>query len=96
MSAKSVYEQQLQNQLNEWNRQISDLKKKADHASDFDAKAEFNGQIEQIHALQQTADKNLKELQGAPEIAWDYLKKDIEIVWSKLGIAIKNLVSVFE
>ena len=52
MNAKFVYEQHLQNQFKEWNKQISDLKKKADHASDFDAKAGYKCQVEHIHALQ--------------------------------------------
>ncbi len=96
MSAKSVYEQQLRNKLNEWNKQISELKDKADHAPDPDAKAEYNGQVEEIHALQQSVREKINTLENAEETAWEHLKEDLEIVWEKLETAIKNLASIFD
>ena len=95
MSTKTIYQQQLQSQLTEWDKQISDLKEKADHASDYDAKADYNGQVEHIHALQQTARDKLNELKNAHENKWDHLKEDIESTWEKLETAIKKITSTF-
>lgn len=95
MDTKSEYEQDLFNKLNEWDKQISKLKNQADHASDYDAKADFNGQVEQIHALQQTARRKLNELEIAHESAWEHLKEDIESTWEKLETALKNITSTF-
>jgi hypothetical protein len=96
MSAKSVYEQQLRNKLNEWNKQISELKDKADHAPDPDTKADYNGQVEEIHALQQSVREKVETIEIAEETAWEHLKEDIEIVWEKLETAIKKLASIFD
>ena len=70
MNTQTFNQQQLQNQLTEFNKQINDLKEKADHASDFDSKAEFNGQIEEIHALKQAVRQKLKELENPQENTW--------------------------
>lgn len=43
MDTKSKYETRLFNQLNEWDKQISQLKENADHASDMDTRAGYNG-----------------------------------------------------
>jgi len=96
MDTKSSFEKQLFNKLKEWDEQISQLKGRADHAPDPDAKADYNGQIEQIHALQQDARNKLHELENAHESAWEHLKDDIEIVWEKLETSIKKLNSIFD
>ncbi len=95
MDTKSDYEQYLFKKLNEWDKQISKLKDQADHASNFDARADYNGQVEQIHALQQTARNKLNELESSHESAWEHLKEEIEITWEKLETAIKKITSTF-
>ena len=95
MDTNAIYQQQLQNQLKELNEQINDLKEKADHAPDFDSKAEYNGQIEQVHALQQAARHKLKELENTQEKSWQQ-QEDIETSWKKLEAEIRNLDLMFK
>ena len=96
MTAKQIYKRKLHEQLEAWNRQISKLKEKADHAPDSDAEAEFNGQVEEIHALQQAAKGELKKLEEAEETAWEYLKEDIEKAWDSLEHAVKRFYELYK
>ena len=90
VNTKSNYETRLHNKLKVWNQEISELKNKADHAPDYDAKADISGQIEEIHALEQAAINKVNELKRAHESAWEHLKEDIEAVWEKLETALTN------
>ena len=96
MNTKETYRQHLQEKLNKWNNQISELKEKADHAADPDAKEEFNGQVEEIHALQQAALSKLQELQAAEDSNWGHLEEGIEHAWEKLESAVKRFIALYK
>ena len=96
MITKETYKQRLHEKLNGWDNEINDLKENADHATDPEAKAEFNGQIEVIHALKQVVIEKLDHLEHAEETAWEHLKEEIEQAWHKLESAVKLFITVYK
>lgn len=96
MNSKHASEQELHQQLDDWKAQISLLKEKSDHAPDYDMRAEYIGQVEEIHALQQSAIKKLKELERDEDTSWEFLKEEIETSWEKLESAARKLASIFK
>lgn len=96
MGEHHATKQELQKQLDDWKAQISTLKEKSDHAPDLDMRAEYIGQVEEIHALQQAVVKKLKELEAHEDTSWEYLKEEIESSWVKLETAVRKLASIFK
>lgn len=96
MITKEIYKKQLHEKLDDWDNAINALKENADHATDPDAKAEFNGQVEVIHALKQVAIEKLDRLEYAEETTWEHLKEEIEHAWHKLESAVKLFIAVYK
>lgn len=96
MISKAIYSQSLHEKLDGWDDAINRLKDQADHAVDSDAKAEFNGQIEEIHALKQVALEKLAHLEYAEETSWEHFKEEIEYAWGKLEAAVKLFIAVYK
>jgi argininosuccinate lyase len=92
---KEAYEKKLQAQLNNWGAEINKLRAKADKAA-ADTKLEYQEQIEELKAMQETAAEKLAELREAGDDAWQDLKADIESAWGSLHEAIKSINSRFQ
>ena len=96
MITKEIYKRQLHEKLDNLNEKISQLKEQADHAPDPNTKAEYNGRVEEIYALEQKLQKQLKKLENAEETAWEHLKEDIEIAWDKFESAVKFFIDIYK
>ncbi|MGA7800407.1 MAG: coiled coil domain-containing protein [Gammaproteobacteria bacterium] len=95
MDTKEAYEQKLESQLNEWKAEITKLKAKADR-SEADVRLEYQKQIGDLRAKQETAQAKLDELKRAGEGGWKDLKAGTDRAWETLHNAIKSAVSRFK
>jgi len=96
MITKEIYKKQLHEKFDDLDNAVNFLKSNADHAADSDARADFNGQIEAIHALKQIAMEKLDHLEHAEETAWEHLKEEIESAWEKLESAVKLFIALYK
>jgi DNA mismatch repair ATPase MutS len=94
-SKKDAYIAKLRAQLDEWGTEIDKLKAKADKAG-ADIQLEYHRQVDELRAMQATADQKLTELKEASEHTWDSLKENIDIKWNSLGDKLKAVTSKFQ
>ncbi|MEX2480056.1 MAG: coiled coil domain-containing protein [Gammaproteobacteria bacterium] len=94
MDKKEAYEKKLRAQLDEWSAEIDKLKAKADGA-EVDAQLKYQEQIDELRAMQKSANEKLAELKEASDSAWEGLKHGIENAWDSLGKAVNSARSRF-
>jgi len=94
MDDKQSYLQKLAAQLQQWDKEIDQLKVKADIAK-AEAKTELLKQIDELRAKKQTAQGRLSELQAAGDEAWDDIKTGVEKSWTEMKGAFKSAMSKF-
>jgi uncharacterized coiled-coil DUF342 family protein len=96
-STKDAYIAKLQAQLDEWGTEIDKLKAKADKAG-ADMQLEYHRQVDELRAMQATANQKLTELKESSEETWDSLKEGVDIkeAWNSLGDKLKAVASKFQ
>ncbi len=95
MSKKEEYQKKLQEELDEWGREIDKLKVLADKAK-AGLKTEYQKEVLDLKAKRQAAQGKLDELKKESGEAWVDLKGGIEIAWDALGKAVKSAASRFK
>jgi len=95
MGIKEEYQKELQEQLDDWGKEIDKLKVVAGKAK-VGLQAEYYKEIEDLRCKQLAAQKKLHELKSASGEAWEDLKGGIEISWSAMSKAVKSAVSRFK
>ena len=95
MNKRKEYQEKLDAQLEEWNKQISLLRAKADKAK-AEAKIEYYKIIEALQPKQDNAKARLKELKAASDEAWEDLKAGAEKAWAEVKTAFDNAASKFK
>ena len=95
MSLKETYQKELQEQLDEWGKEIDKLKVLADKAK-TGLEHEYHKEIAELHAKKDAAQEKLDELKKESGEAWDDLKTGVETAWDVLGNAVKTATSRFK
>ena len=95
MSMKETYQKELQDQLDEWGKEIDKLKIVADKAK-TGLQGEYYKEVADLRGKQLEAQKKLYEIKEASGDAWEDLKGGIEISWDAMGNAIKSAISRFK
>ena len=95
MENKESYSQYLQEQLNEWVKELNQLKEKAEH---YGAKA-YKNLPEQIKFLETKIDEGtvkIKEIAEMNEESWEALKNGIDSAWESLSAGFKEATAKFK
>ncbi len=95
MSKREAYIERLEAQLKEWSAKIDELIEKGDKAT-ADAKVKYNKQIELLRDKVNAANKQITELRGSGEEAWEELKSGAERSFKELRGAFERAVSKFK
>ena len=93
-SKKDAYIAKLRAQLDEWGTEIDKLKAKADKAG-ADIQLEYHRQVDELRAMQATANQKLTELRESSEHTWENIKENVDIKWNSLGDKLKAVASKF-
>lgn len=95
MDKRKAYQEKLDEQLKEWNAQISLLRDKADKAG-ADARGEYYKLIESLQKKQNEIGVKLQELKTASDEAWGELRVGAEKAWSEVKTAFDNAAAKFK
>lgn len=93
-TAKEIFEDHLETQLNEWDKQISGLKRKAKKV-DADIRRNIDAQLEVHRAQRVTAQNKLKELRQRGEHGWEEIKDGAENIWNEIHQTINRIAEHF-
>ncbi len=95
MSAKELYQQKKQAQLDEWQAELDKLKAKASGAS-ADAQLELNKEIEELEGKIEHGKAKLAELAEASEGAWGSVKVGVESAWDSMKSSFSDAAAKFK
>ena len=95
MGIKEEYQKELQDQLDEWGKDIDKLKAVAEKAK-AGLQVEYYKEIDELKDLQGEAQLKLQDLKEESGDAWDDLKLGVELAWAALGDALKSASSRFK
>lgn len=93
-TAKEVFEDHLETQLKEWDKQISGWKRKAKKV-DGDIRHHIDAQLEMHRAQRVTAQNQLKELRQSGAHGWEEIKGGAENVWKEIHLTIQRIAEHF-
>ncbi|MGH7496469.1 MAG: coiled coil domain-containing protein [bacterium] len=95
MEDKKSYLQSLAQQLQDWDKEMDELKLKAGSAKSG-AKAEFQKQLDELRVKRDTAQAKFLELQKVGDEAWEEMKEGLEKSWTELKTSFRSAVSKFK
>lgn len=93
-TAKEIFEDHLETQLKEWDKQISGLKRKAKKVDD-DIRRNVDAQLEVHRAQRVTAQNKLQALRQRSGHGWEEMKDGAENVWNEIHQTINRIVDYF-
>lgn len=79
MKLKDTYLDKVQEQVKQWKMELETLKKRADRA-ETETRMKYYKQLDDLGAIQLSAEANLEELKEAGEESWE----DLQIGYEKL------------
>ncbi len=94
MNKRKAYQAKLDAQLEEWNKQLSVLRAKADKTK-AESKIEYCKMLEALQPKLDNAKAKLKELKTASDEAWEELKAGLERAWAEVKTSIEAAASKF-
>ena len=95
MSIRSEYIEQLKQNLDKWNTDLSELEAKA-RVARTDLRIDYEMQLEALRKHREEASEKLKELQASSEDAWKELSAGAEVAWSAMRDAIQKATAHFQ
>lgn len=94
MKSREEYIQSLQNEIDEWNKEIDRLTARAGRV-DADYRLELQGQIDSLKQQRAAIEGQIEELSTSSAEAWEDLKKGIDSAWEKMNEAVKSAAHRF-
>ncbi len=91
MTAKQEYQEELELQLNEWQKEIDLLKIKAS-AAPVNLEKEINNHIEKLQGKIDEGKASLAELTEADENTWEIIKEGSEALWKLIKLNVEEAV----
>ncbi|WP_020405432.1 hypothetical protein [Hahella ganghwensis] len=86
MSARKKYIEEMKTKLDQWDKDIDELEKRARTASS-ELKAEYQNQVKTLKDKRDEAAKKFEELQSATDGAWEDVKDGMEQAWNSVSHA---------
>lgn len=94
MEENQNYQQKMEAQIDEWKKDLEELKVKANAATD-DLKAKYESQIKELEPKIEEGKAKLKELANSADEAMDELKEGAETIWEQMKTTLKNAKDKF-
>ena len=95
MSMREEYQALMEKQLNEWKAQTARFKAGAEQMG-AQAKAQYERNLELLHAKQEEAWQNFYKLKAANESTWDQLKARMDKAGGELKDAVERMTTIFK
>lgn len=95
MTTRKEYTQKLKSKLDEWNEKIDELETKLE-ATDMEARAEYQEQLQTLKSNRETLEQKVSELQDASGDAWNDIRAGAADAWEALDDALDRAISRFE
>lgn len=94
MSMRDEYQAVMEKQLNEWKAQTERFKAGAAQV-EAKAKAQYEKNLEVLHAKQDEAWANFRKMQAAGDSAWEQFKVHMDKAGGEIKIATESLTNQF-
>ena len=95
MGIREEYQALMEKQLNEWKAQTERFKAGAEQMG-AQVKAQYDKNLELLHAKQEEAWQNFAKLKGANESAWTQFKAHMETAGAEVKTAVEQMMSSFQ
>ena len=95
MGMKEDYQALMEKQLNQWKAQTEQLKVGAAQMQ-AQAKAQYEKNLELLHAKQERAWENFYKLKNASEESWEKFKSDMDKASAELKDAAEGMTKQFK
>jgi hypothetical protein len=95
MGIREDYQALIEKQLNEWKAQTERFKATAQQMG-VQAKAQYEKNLELLHAKQEEAWQNFYKLKAANESAWAQLKGHMDKAGGELKDAVERMTTIFK
>ena len=95
MSTRNEYVEQLKQNLDLWNAEISKWEAKA-RVAQTDLRIDYEMQLESMRQKREEATEKLKEIQASSEEAWKDLAAGAESAWAAMREAFDKATSHFQ
>jgi hypothetical protein len=95
MGTREDYQALMEKQLNEWKAQTERFKAGAEQMG-AQAKAQYEKNLEVLHAKQEEAWQNFHKLKAANESAWEQLKAHMDKAGGELKDAVERMTTIFK
>jgi hypothetical protein len=95
MGIREEYQALMERQLNEWKAQTARFKAGAEQMG-AQAKAQYERNLELLHAKQEEAWQNFYKLKAANESTWDQLKARMDKAGGELKDAVERMTTIFK
>jgi hypothetical protein len=93
MGIREDYQAFMEKQLNDWRAQTERFKAGAEQVG-AQAKAQYEKNLELLHAKQQEAWQNFHKLKAANENAWEQLKAHMDKAGGELKDAVERMTTI--
>lgn len=94
MGAREQYQEVMEKQLNEWKAQTERFKARAGQM-EAQAKAQYEKNLEQLHAKQEEAWEHFHKMKNASETAWEQFKAHMEKAGNEVKAATERMSGQF-
>ena len=95
MGMREEYQAVMEKQLNEWKAQTERFKAGAEQI-EVKAKAQYDKNLELLHAKQEAAWENFHKMKTASDSAWEQFKVHMEKAGGEFKIAAERMTSQFK
>lgn len=95
MGIREEYQALMEKQLNEWKAQTERFKAGAEQMG-AQVKAQYDKNLELLHAKQEEAWQNFAKLKGANESAWEQFKAHMDKTGGELKDAVERMTTTFK
>jgi hypothetical protein len=95
MGLREDYQALMEKQLNEWKAQTERFKAGVEQIGE-QAKAQYEKNLEVLHAKQEEAWQNFYKLKGASESAWGQFKTHMDKAGGELKDAVERMTTIFK
>ena len=95
MGIREEYQALMEKQLNEWKAQTERFKAGAEQMG-AQVKAQYDKNLEVLHAKQEEAWQNFAKLKGANESAWEQFKAHMDKAGGELKDAVERMTTTFK
>ncbi len=90
MSAKDAYQQRVEAEVELAQAKLAEIKAKA-RGYAADARIDYAKQVDELEENIEQMRAKLQKLEEADDDAWEHLKGEVEGVWDKLKVGVRDI-----